>query len=75
VSPNLTVFRLGLHFGAELLPGLDLLASESGLFLGQEPRVGLAVDSTGEAEIGAVTRFGIMGTGAARFAAFDGALG
>jgi hypothetical protein len=35
----------------------------------------LAVDGAGEAEIGAVTRLGVMGAGAARLAALDGALG
>ncbi|PYX32525.1 MAG: hypothetical protein DMG77_03015 [Acidobacteria bacterium] len=57
------------------MSGLNLLAGDGGLFCRQEARVGLALDRAGEAEVRAMTSLGVIRTGAARFAALDGAFG
>ena len=71
----LTAFPIGVQSAAKLVSGLNLLPRDAGLFCRQETRVGLALDRAGEAELGAMTSLGVMRTGAARFAALDGAFG
>ena len=60
---------------AKLASGGDLLECHSGLFVGQKPRPGLASYGLSQAVIRTVAGLGVVGAGAARFTAPDGAFG
>jgi hypothetical protein len=64
-----------LQRGSKLLPGLDFLADEEGLFWIQEARMGLVLDGAGKAEVGAMTSIGVFITGTPGLAALDHAFG
>src|SRR5207302_11380728 len=72
VGPALAARPVGHALAAKLVSGFNLLAGQGGLFRSQEARASLAFDPSGEAEVGAVPRLGILGASATWFAALDG---
>ena len=75
IRPLFTSLPILLQLFPKLMPLLDLLPRELGLFRAQIPGVRFACHRPGQTVVRAVTRFGILLAGAACFTAFHGALG
>ena len=56
------------------MPCLNLPLGGHGLFAGRKSRMRLAANGAGQAEVGTVPSFRIVGASASRFAVLDGAL-
>jgi hypothetical protein len=74
VGPLLACPPIGFHVLAKLLPRIDLLAGQRGLFRGQIPGPGLPLLHSGEAVVRAVAGFRVVLAAAFLPPALHGAL-